>query len=325
MIAFGPVPSRRLGRSLGVNHIPLKVCSYACTYCQVGPTLQMRVLRRAFLPTAEIRADVIRKVDANRASGAPIDYISFVPDGEPTLDLNLGAHIRALHDIGIPIAVITNASLLWMPAVRAELAAADLVSVKVDAVREETWRRVNRPHGELDLERVLNGIRDFARGYRGTLISDTMLVGNVNDDADNVGAVADFLAGISPACAYLGSPTRPPASASVVPPENAAMVRAYEILRARLPRVELLPSSESGTFGTDGDATDGLLAILAVHPMREAAVLEYLSNAGTGTEVLDELRRSGRVDRVSYRGETFCVLHATRARPRTPRPEGGTG
>jgi wyosine [tRNA(Phe)-imidazoG37] synthetase (radical SAM superfamily) len=313
MIAFGPVPSRRLGRSLGINHIPYKVCSYACIYCQVGPTLQMRNDRQAFFPSPEIVEAVTRKVDECRASDEAIDYLSFVPDGEPTLDVNLGAHIRALAPIGIPIAVITNASLLWIPEVRSELAAANLVSVKVDTTLPETWHRLNRPHGELHVEKVLEGIRAFAREYRGELISDTMLVGSVNDDADSVTGVADFLAGIAPAAAYLGVPTRPPTTPDVHPPDELALVRAYEIMKARLPRVALLPMHEEGTFARTGDPAEDLLGILAVHPMCETAVQSYLKEANADGSLLEQLIREDLVERVDYRGEAFCVRRFRRA------------
>jgi wyosine [tRNA(Phe)-imidazoG37] synthetase (radical SAM superfamily) len=307
MIAFGPVPSRRLGRSLGVNHVPFKVCSYSCRYCQVGPTLQMRIRRRNFLSSSEIVDAVTRRVHDCTASGEPIDYITFVPDGEPTLDASLGEHIRGLAPTGIPVGVITNASLLWMPEVRADLAAADLVSVKVDTTRRNTWRRLNRAHAQLDFETLIEGIRRFAREYSGTLISETMLVGSLNETEDSIAGAAELLADIAPACAYLGIPTRPPARPDVVPPSNLALVRAYEIMRSRLDRVELLPVYEAGVFGGAVDSVRGLLGILAVHPMREAAVLSYLDDAGLDVRQIEALIRDGQVARVEYCGDPFFV------------------
>jgi wyosine [tRNA(Phe)-imidazoG37] synthetase (radical SAM superfamily) len=313
LIAFGPVPSRRLGRSLGVNHIPYKVCTYSCRYCQVGPTLQMRSRRQDFLSSQEIVDAITSRVRDCTDSGETIDYITFVPNGEPTLDANLGAHIRALASLGIPVAVITNASLLWMPDVRSDLAAADLVSVKVDTARPDTWARLNRPHGDLDFETVLGGIRTFARNFGGTLISETMLVGSLNDTAESVDSAADFLGDIAPTCAYLGIPTRPPASPEVVPPSNLALVRAYEIMQSRLDRVELLPVYEAGAFATADDPIRGLLAILAVHPMRESAIVSYLAEANLDTGQLDTLIHEGRVDRVEHSGDVFFVRRPPRA------------
>jgi len=307
VIVFGPIPSRRLGRSLGVNNIPPKHCSYSCIYCQVGPTLHKEHARRVFYEPGEVVQAVTRKVEACRGAGQGIDYLTFVPDGEPTLDLHLGTEIRGVKALGIPVAVITNASLLWMPEVRAELAAADLVSVKVDAVDPEIWRRANRPHGELDLETVLGGVLDFAREYPGELLSETMLVHGVNDGASSVEKVAAFLEKVAPRRAVLAIPTRPPAESEVRPAGAEAVVRAHVIFAAKLPRVELLVTREEETFGHSGEPTEDLLAILAVHPMRQQAVEKYLREAGADPGRGEELVRSGRILRLEYQGEVFFV------------------
>jgi len=141
-----------LGRSIGINHIPPKTCSYACVYCQVGRTSRLRTARCAFYPEDDIVAHVQRKVSAARAAGEEIDYLTFVPDGEPALDISLLGAIERLKPLGIKIAVISNGSLLWRTDVRAALAQADWVSVKVDAVRADVWRRINRPHRSLWLD-----------------------------------------------------------------------------------------------------------------------------------------------------------------------------
>jgi len=231
MIAFGPVPSRRLGRSVGINHIPPKTCSYACVYCQVGRTSQLRIARRAFYAEDDIVADVERKVDDARLAGETVDYLTFVPDGEPTLDVGLGRVIERLKPLGIKIAVITNGSLLWRADVRETLAAADWVSVKVDAVRPNIWRRINRPHRSLWLSAVLDGMLAFAEAYRGELVTETMLVRGVNDDAAHLADVASFLAQLQPAKAYLAVPTRPPAEPWVEPPPEAVINHAFQLLR----------------------------------------------------------------------------------------------
>jgi wyosine [tRNA(Phe)-imidazoG37] synthetase (radical SAM superfamily) len=181
MIAFGPVPSRRLGRSLGINNIPPKICTYACVYCQLGRTIKMRVERNAFYEPEEILQDVRDKVEKARGAGEAIDYLTFVPDGEPTLDLNLGRAIDLLKPLGIKIAVITNSSLMWHEDSREALMQADWVSLKVDAVREDIWRRVDRPHGTLQLASIQDGILGFAKTYTGHLVTETMLVEGIND------------------------------------------------------------------------------------------------------------------------------------------------
>ncbi len=313
MIAFGPVSSRRLGRSLGVNNLSgQKRCTYSCLYCQVGATRGMELRRGAVLSPDEIVTAVEQRVSQCRATGERLDYVTFVPNGEPTLDANLGEEIRRLKPLGLPVAVITNGSLLWRPEVRAELAAADLVSVKVDTVDEAAWRRVNQPPRELNLRSVLRGVLEFAREYGGVLVSETMLLSRFNDAAAMIEGVAAFLAQVRPQRACLAVPTRPPASRSARPPADDAVVRAYAILSEHVPRVELLTAEADVPFGHGGNAADGLVGILAVHPMRERAVREYLEEARAGWDVAQALLASGRITRVEYRGGWFV---AARRRP----------
>lgn len=167
MLAFGPVPSRRLGRSLGINNIPPKVCTYSCVYCQVGRTLKMQVERRAFYEPEDVLKDVQDKVERAKEAGESIDYLTFVPDGEPTMDVHLGREIELLKPLGIRIAVITNASLIGREDVREELVKADWVSFKIDSTREEVWRRINRPHRTLQQSTVLDGMLEFAEPSAG--------------------------------------------------------------------------------------------------------------------------------------------------------------
>lgn len=308
-LVFGPVPSRRLGRSLGVNHIPPKHCSYSCVYCQVGRTTTLELERRTFYPPEQVVAAVEQRVARCRASGQDIDYMTFVPDGEPTLDLHLGEMLQALKPLGIPLAVLTNGSLLWRRDVREELALADLVSLKVDAVDERAWRRIDRPSGALCLALVLDGIRHFADERQAGLLTETLLVRGLNDSRAVVEEVALFLEPLRPDVAFLAIPTRPPAEVDVDPPSAAAVVAAFEALSARLPRVELLTGDEVGAFGRTGDAAHDLLGILAVHPLREAVARDYLAENGPGP-ALEALLASGQVVRVAHHGRSFVTRGA---------------
>jgi len=304
---FGPVPSRRLGRSLGINNIPPKICSYSCVYCQLGRTLRMEIERRAFYEPEELIRAVRERVKELREGGERIDYLTFVPDGEPTLDSNLGEEIAALKDLGIPVAVISNASLITREDVREELSRADWVSLKVDAATEAVWKRVNRPHKALSLEEIQKGILEFARNFRGTLATETMLVSEVNDAPEEIAAVAGFLAEVKPDIAYISIPTRPPAEPWVEPPAEAALVRAYAIFAEHLPRVELLIGYEGDAFATSGDAVADLLSITAVHPMREEAVRELLARDGASWDVVEGLLRAGKLVELEYGSHRFYL------------------
>ena len=268
MIAFGPVPSRRLGRSLGINSIPPKICTYSCVYCQLGRTLKMEVDRRAFYEPEMVVSDVADKVARTRQAGEAIEYLTFVPDGEPTLDINLGREIERLKPLGLPIAVISNASLIWRKDVRQDLVDADWVSLKVDAVEEAAWRQIDRPHGSLDLSSIMAGLLAFAREYRGKLVTETMLVAGVNDGNGGLKALAGFLARLQPDRAYLSIPTRPPAEPWALPPDEQTVNRAYQILREEVEQVRYLIGYEGNAFAFTGDVEEDLLSITAVHPMR---------------------------------------------------------
>jgi wyosine [tRNA(Phe)-imidazoG37] synthetase (radical SAM superfamily) len=307
MIAFGPVPSRRLGRSLGINNIPPKVCSYSCAYCQVGRTSEMRVERRPFYPPQNILDDVVDKVKMSRELGLAMDYLTFVPDGEPTLDANLGREIEMLKPLGIKIAVISNSSLIWDREVREELSKADWISLKVDAVNEKAWRRINRPHRALRLEEILDGILEFSRRYQGQLATETMLVKGVNDDQRSLQQIADFLAMVQPAKAYLSVPTRPPAEDWVRPPLDDSINLAYQIFCRRLEQVELLVRYEGNLFALTGDVEQDLLSITAVHPMREEAVKKFLEQAGKGWDAAQRLIDAGQLVETQYGGQRFYL------------------
>jgi wyosine [tRNA(Phe)-imidazoG37] synthetase (radical SAM superfamily) len=307
MIAFGPVPSRRLGRSLGINNIPPKVCTYSCVYCQLGRTIKMQVERSAFYEPEDILRDVQDKVKGAKEAGESIDYLTFVPDGEPTLDANLGREIELLKPLGIRIAVITNSSLIWREDVREGLMKADWVSLKMDSVREEVWRRINRPHGSLQLTSILDGALEFARAFKGELATETMLVEGVNEGDDHIREVAGFLARLRPATAYLAIPTRPPAEEWVQPPSEEVINRAYQIVSERVDRVEYLIGYEGNAFAFTGDAEEDLLSITSVHPMREEAVSEFLARARAEWSVVHRLIAQDQLVESKYDGLTFYM------------------
>lgn len=306
-LAFGPIPSRRLGRSLGVNNIPPKICSYGCVYCQVGATPSPQLEPRPVYAPEDVAQAVTEHIAGVRARGEAIDHLTFAPDGEPTLDANLGRAIELLRPLQIPVAVISNGSLAWRQEVREALRAADWVSVKVDAVAERVWRRVDRPPEELELDTVLEGIRVLAEGFPARLVSETMLVDGLNDDDASVGGVARFLEDTGISTAYVSIPTRPPADRWVRAPGEDVVARAYGILAERIPHVECLIGYEGDAFAASGDARADLLSITAVHPLRRSAVHALLGRCGAGWEVVDRLVREGGLVPVEYAGESFFV------------------
>jgi wyosine [tRNA(Phe)-imidazoG37] synthetase (radical SAM superfamily) len=306
-LAFGPVPSRRLGQSLGINNIPPKICTYACVYCQVGRTTHCEIEPRLRYNLSELLHAVRNKATQATGAGERIDYVTFVPDGEPTLDASLGDAIAALKAWDTPVAVITNGSLIWREDVRAALMQADWVSLKVDAVRPEIWRRINRPHRHLQLARILDGMLEFALSYDGKLVTETMLVAGVNDGVEHLVELGDKVTKLRPHTAYLSVPTRPPAEEWVRAPDSAALNRAYQIVSERLDRVEYLVGYEGTHFALTDDVAQDILGITAVHPMREDAVRAMLARADRDWSAVQELVAQGKLDETHYQGHRFYL------------------
>ncbi|MBP1912932.1 radical SAM protein [Thermococcus stetteri] len=308
MIAFGPVPSRRLGRSLGVNNIPDKVCTYACVYCQIGKTLRMEIKRRPFYEPELIFREVKEKVEEALARNERIDYITFVPDGEPTLDINLGKEIDLLRELGIKLAALTNASLIWSEDVREDLLKLDFVSLKVDAVSEPLWRRIDRPHKSLSLERILKGMLEFRKEFKGKVVTETMLIDGI-DYGDEFDKIAEFLRELKPDKAYIAVPTRPPAEPLVKPAKEEVINHAYQAFTEALgeERVEYLIGYEGNAFAFTGNVEEDLLSITAVHPMREDAVRELLRKANADWSVVKKLLSEGKLIELEYNGKKFYI------------------
>ncbi len=306
-IVFGPIPSRRLGRSLGINNIPPKVCSYSCVYCQIGLTDSMSIERKEFYPPEEIFKEVSEKVYQLRNSNEVIDYLTFVPDGEPTLDINLGRTIKFLKSLGIRIAVITNSSLLWDENVREELMNADWVSVKIDTVDEKIWHKIDRPNGKLDFQKIISGIKTFSSSFKGVIVTETMLVKGINDNVESIKSTSELIKQLNPDKAYILVPTRPPSEKFVEPPSAENLNISYQIFASNITAVELLTGNEGTDFSFSSDAEKELLSIISVHPMSKDAVERFLYRANADWNMINNLLDKNILKEVQYSGSTFFV------------------
>jgi len=306
-IAFGPVPSRRLGQSLGINNIPPKICTYSCVYCQLGRTLKIETERREFYNTEEIVKDVEKKVEKAREKGEIIDYLTFVPDGEPTLDINIGKEIKLLKSLGIKIAVITNASLLTKKDVQKDLYKANWISVKIDAISYEIWKRINRPHKAFKLYKILEGVLEFSKNFTGELNTESMLIHDLNDSEEEIEKISDFIKSIDPNKSYLSIPTRPPTETWVKSPSEEMINKAYQIFKERNIPVEHLIGYEGNAFAFTGDVEEDLLSITSVHPMRIEGVKEYLKKANADWSNIERLIEENKLVEVEYDKKKFYL------------------
>jgi wyosine [tRNA(Phe)-imidazoG37] synthetase (radical SAM superfamily) len=274
----------------------------------------MEVKRIPFYGAEEIAREVVGKVEKTREMGKTIDYLTFVADGESTLDANLGREIELLQPLGIRVAVITNGSLMPLEDVRKDLMKADWVSLKVDSTREEIWRRINRPHKILQLAAILNGMLEFAEAFQGELVTETMLVHGVNDESSHLAEIAEFLAKLQPTASYLAIPTRPPAEKWVVPPAEQDINRAYQIFSERFSTVEYLIGYEGDDFTLSGNLAKDILSITAVHPMREDAVKKLLLQEKSDWSMIKQLLQQGRLIELNYQKKRFYMRRVPSSR-----------
>ena len=300
MITFGPVISRRLGKSLGINNIPSrKLCSYSCIYCQVGVTKYYTIHRETFFTPEVIYKEVENHLSSLSENDKP-DYLTFVANGEPTLDINLGKTICRLKDFNIPTAVITNASLLSDAQVREELCNTDIVSVKVDAPSETVWKKLNRPAKGLIFSKYLTGLQAFKDMYTGKLITETMLVEGVNNDAETITQTATLVAALSPAIAYISIPTRPPAVSSVKAPDESNINRAWNLFSNKKIKTELNTGFEGTYVGVTGNAIEDIVNMCSVHPIRDDVMIEILRRDTADEQILAELISNGYIVKVEH-------------------------
>jgi wyosine [tRNA(Phe)-imidazoG37] synthetase (radical SAM superfamily) len=303
---YGPVASRRLGRSLGVDIIPFKTCSYDCIYCQLGNTDRKTIRRERFHPPGEI-LDQIRKAIKDQQ---PPDYITFSGSGEPTLNADLGELVRGVKEMtDVSVAVITNSSLIWNPQVQEELSAADLVVPSLDAAGQEVFQKINQPHPDLDLQRIMDGLIDFRSRYSGQMRLEILLVEGVNDAPDELERLRQMAKRIAPDGIDLNTVVRPPASVAARPLsyERLEVVRdlfgdgAQIIFRAPLLRRQ-------------GSSLDLGQAIVQMLGRRPCTLEELASALGRHrhelSKFLGALVEEGRVVERRHGGGSFYVLKA---------------
>lgn len=309
---FGPVFSRRLGLSLGVNNIPYKVCTYSCIYCQLGRTLTLSIERRPYSDPEAIAGEVSKALEGV----GRVDYVTIVPDGEPTLDTRVGELIEAVRDAsGERVAVLTNGSLLWVDEVREDLARADLVSVKVDAGDEAVWRRVDRPHKSLSFREVVDGLDAFAGEFGGVLITETMLVDGVNDSVRDAEAVADIVARLTPAAAYVAVPVRPPAEGWVKAPPPERVREFVSVLEGEGLRAVPLIKGEERPPKCGGDVVGCVLETIRVHPLPLEHVEALARERGASlNEVLAEALSAEGVEIREFGGRRFLTWRPPRVK-----------
>jgi wyosine [tRNA(Phe)-imidazoG37] synthetase (radical SAM superfamily) len=262
LYTYGPVPSRRLGFSLGIDIIPLKTCSLNCIYCQLGPATPKTLQKKEYFPSSEILSQVKKKL----SSGQRIDYITFSGSGEPTLNRALGKLIGEIKKTtSIPVAVLTNSTLLSQKSVRNDLMAADLVVPSLDAATPEIFVRVNRPHPSLNIEEIIQGLRKFSKEFKGSIWLEIMLVKGVNDSLTHIRKLKEAIAKIKPEKVQINTVIRPPAEKYARPLSLKDLENIKKILGKNCEII--VESYREGQISTPEKLEGAILSLVQRRPM----------------------------------------------------------
>ena len=292
---FGPVPSRRLGLSLGIDLLTPKICTMDCLYCELGPTTDRRIERGRFVDLDE----VLDELRTRLADEPDVDFVTFSGSGEPTLSLELGSAIdggRAVTDARI--AVLTNGSLMTDPDVRKALMRADVVVPSVDAVSMQVFQHITRPHPGLDPEAIIEAIATFTAEFDGDVWIETVIVKGMNDDLQEVAQLARAVDLISPARIHVNTVVRPPAVAGT---EAVSDGRLHEIAETLGPHAEVIapPSVQSHSFAAD--SAEVILDMAARRPVTIGDIASALGiSPGEGAKIVGPLLDNRRLEVVQH-------------------------
>ncbi|MHA1234571.1 MAG: radical SAM protein [Promethearchaeota archaeon] len=304
---YGPVPSRRLGRSLGIDPIPSKTCNFHCIYCQLGKTTNFTNERRDFYLKEEIYKEMEEAIKQNKEK---FDYITFVGSGEPTLYKSLGKLILKAKDFSSkPICVITNGALLYSPEVRKELMNADVVLPSLDAGDEKLFIKINRPHPSIEYEKMIQGYIDFRKEFNGQFWIEIMVMKGINDSKEELVKIKNKLDLIKPHRIDINVPIRPPTESWVQIPDK----NVIPILNDVFGEYNNINFPERGIFSVFSSNFEMELKILLErHPMRQEQILETFSSKKFNEQdvllELNTLASQNKIKKVIYNNQTFWKL-----------------
>lgn len=294
---YGPVPSRRLGESLGISPIPKKTCNYSCIYCQLGRTNKMSNKRMEFFNISDILNEFKSYLDL----GTEFDVITLVGEGEPTLYSKIGELILELKKLtDKPIAVITNAALLYDKVVQKELSEADIVLPSLDAYDEKTFRMINRPYGKLDFMQCYNGLVEFSNNYKGQLWLEIMLVEGINEDKNSLLKFKSLIEKIKYTRLYINTPIRPPAEEYVRAVSSESINIATEILGG----ISIDNLVSVGFKSEIEDDYEAILSIIRRHPMNQFEIKSFLSirKCSDINSLFERLNKDNNINHINYKG-----------------------
>jgi wyosine [tRNA(Phe)-imidazoG37] synthetase (radical SAM superfamily) len=303
---YGPVPSQRLGRSLGIDLVPFKTCTYDCVYCQLGRTTNKTCERKEYVAVAEVLAELERKLTTENAP----DYISLAGSGEPTLNTGIGDLISKIKGMTeTPVAVLTNGSLLWIDEVQDALMAADLVLPSLDVGDEHLFRYVNRPHGDISFERMVDGLAAFTRRFPGEVWLEILLLAGVTGMPSEVKKIAALARRVAPARVQLNTVSRPPAEDFALPLSPGQILTMKGLFPGTVDIIcgEALDGTHPPTSFNAKD--EDVLSLLSRRPCTSTDVANGLGiHVTEALKHLESLRAAGKVTAVVSGGRSFYTV-----------------
>lgn len=303
-LLYGPVPSRRLGFSLGVDLLPFKTCSMDCLYCQLGSVRRTSVRRREFVPASE----VLRQIRAVLQSGQKVDAVTFSGSGEPTLHSGIGRIIRGIKRMTkVPVVVLTNSSTLAGPAGRKAIAGANIVVPSLDAATEGVFARINRPHKGLTAAKIVAGLETFRKAFKGEIWLEIMFVKGVNDSPAHLRALKRAVERIRPDRVQLNTVVRPPAERTARPLTAAEMEKVRRFFGGK---AEVIASFKKPS--REAEPSDSEAAILATAGRRPVTAADLSRSLGLPAaeirSLASRLLREGRIRSVKHAGRVYFEL-----------------
>ena len=298
---FGPVPSRRLGFSLGVDLVPLKVCSLDCIYCQIGKTTHKTVARKEYVSCEKILAELEKVLIGSKT----IDYITLSGSGEPTLNSKIGEIIRKIKEMtSIPVALLTNATLLTDDTLKKDLLLADLVIPSLDAAAQDVFEKVNRPCASLKIENIIKGIIDFKKIYKGKMWLEIMLIKDINESEDELNALKSAVERIKPDKIQLNTPVRPPCELWVKTLSASKLIKIKKFFGNKC---EIIADfNRKGHKAYLKDVEEEILTLISRRPVTCKDMSSSLGlHINEVIKYVDELERQKKISLTIYQGKRY--------------------
>jgi len=297
---YGPVPSRRLGFSLGVDVVPYKTCTLDCIYCQLGRTTQKTIERKLYTQKDSVCEELQEALNKKQR----IDYITFSGSGEPTLNSDIGALIREVKKITpVPVVVLTNGTLLFREDVQKDLAEADVVMPSLDAAANVMFQKINRPHDVLNLDSIIRGLKRFRKMYKGRIWLEVMLIKKFNDNTEELSRIKSAISDIHPDRVYLNTVVRPPAEIYAKPLSREEMAAVKNILDKSC---EIIAEFHGQMVGEVQNVEDSIVEMAKRRPVTIVDIANVLGiSAANAEKWVNGLKEAGRIKERQYKDQRY--------------------